>query len=118
MQINSFQYYLPVNLIFGPGKTEVLGEEAARYGKKAMIVTGRHSTKRSGLLGRAKSLLEKAGADSMITPREIIRSYIGLLHIMRQNPGVGFSEVMGKASGELKPASASSEDDSLEDFEL
>lgn len=26
MQINSFQYYLPVNLIFGPGKTEVLGE--------------------------------------------------------------------------------------------
>ena len=23
MQINSFQYYLPVNLIFGPGKTEV-----------------------------------------------------------------------------------------------
>lgn len=62
--------------------------------------------------------LEKAGADSMITPREIIRSYIGLLHIMRQNPGVGFSEVMGKASGELKPASASSEDDSLEDFEL
>ena len=63
MQINSFQYYLPVNLIFGPGKTEVLGEEAARYGKKAMIVTGRHSTKRSGLLGRAKSLLEKAGAE-------------------------------------------------------
>ena len=39
MQINSFQYYLPVNLIFGPGKTEVLGEEAARYGKKVMIVT-------------------------------------------------------------------------------
>ena len=36
MQINSFQYYLPVNLIFGPGKTEVLGEEAARYGKKVM----------------------------------------------------------------------------------
>ena len=48
MQINSFQYYLPVNLIFGPGKTEVLGEEAARYGKKVMIVTGRRSTKRSG----------------------------------------------------------------------
>lgn len=63
MQTHSFQYYLPVNLIFGPGKTEVLGEEAARYGKKVMIVTGRHSTKRSGLLGRTKSLLEKAGAE-------------------------------------------------------
>ena len=26
MQIYSFQYYLPVKLIFGLGKTEVLGE--------------------------------------------------------------------------------------------
>ena len=66
MQINSFQYYLPVNLIFGPGKTEVLGEEAARYGKKVMIVTGRRSTKRSGLLDRAKSLLEKAGTEVIV----------------------------------------------------
>ncbi len=62
--------------------------------------------------------LEKAGADSMITPREIIRSYIGLLHIMRQNPGVSFTEVMGKASGELKASRSESEDDVLEDFEL
>ena len=63
MHTHSFQYYLPVNLIFGPGKTELLGEEAVRYGKKVLIVTGRHSTKRSGLLDRAKSLLEKAGAE-------------------------------------------------------
>ena len=25
-ELGKFQYYLPVNLIFGPGKTEVLGE--------------------------------------------------------------------------------------------
>lgn len=66
MQIDSFQYYLPVNLIFGPGKTELLGEEAVKYGKKIMIVTGKYSTKRSGLLDRAKALLEKAGAEATV----------------------------------------------------
>lgn len=63
MQNNIFHYYLPVNLIFGSGKTEVLGEETVKYGKKVMIVTGKHSTKKSGLLERAKSLLEKSGAE-------------------------------------------------------
>ena len=33
--MNDFQYYLPVNLIFGRGKTELLGKEAAKYGKPA-----------------------------------------------------------------------------------
>lgn len=63
MQNDIFQYYLPVNLIFGSGKTETLGEETVKYGKKVMIVTGKHSTKKSGLLDRAKSLLEKSGAE-------------------------------------------------------
>lgn len=58
---NEFCYYLPVNLIFGPGKVELLGREAAKYGTKAMIVTGRGSTKRSGLLDRARNLLEAEG---------------------------------------------------------
>ena len=40
----TFSHYLPVNLIFGTGKAEVLGEEAARYGKRVMVVTGRGST--------------------------------------------------------------------------
>ena len=55
----AFEFYLPVRLIFGPGKAETLGKEAARYGKKALIVTGRSSTKKSGLLNRAVKLLEK-----------------------------------------------------------
>ena len=60
---DSFEFYLPVNLIFGPGRLEVLGTEAVKYGKKVMIVTGRHSTKASGLLKRAGQLLEQAGAE-------------------------------------------------------
>ena len=41
----NFNYYLPVNLIFGRGKAELTGTEAAKYGKKALIVTGHSSTK-------------------------------------------------------------------------
>lgn len=66
MQSNFFQYYLPVNLIFGSGKTEILGKEAIKYGKKAMIVTGKHSTKKSGLLDRAVELLKKEGAEVFV----------------------------------------------------
>ena len=52
-----FHYYLPVNLIFGAGKVELLGTEAAKYGRKALLVTGKGSTKRTGLLDRALGLL-------------------------------------------------------------
>lgn len=64
--------------------------------------------------------LSKAGADTMITPREIIRSYISLLHVLRQNPDADFSAVMGKLSSELKSDAAeeNNTDDDLEDFEL
>ncbi len=61
-----FSYYLPVNLIFGSGKVAVLGETAAQYGKKACIVTGTGSTKRSGLLDRSIALLKDAGVDSVV----------------------------------------------------
>ena len=64
--------------------------------------------------------LSKAGADTMITPREIIRSYISLLHILRQNPEADFSSVMGKLSGELNSdiEAENKTDDDLSDFEL
>ena len=62
----NFNYYLPVNLIFGRGKAELIGTEAAKYGKKALIVTGHSSTKKSGLLDRAVKLLADAGLESAI----------------------------------------------------
>lgn len=64
--LTQFNHYLPVNLIFGAGKTEELGKETAKYGRKAMIVTGQNSTKRTGLLDRAKALLEKEGLEVVI----------------------------------------------------
>ena len=61
-----FQYNLPVNLHFGRGKTDKIGEISAVYGKKALVVTGTGSTKRSGLLDRVVNSLKSAGADAVV----------------------------------------------------
>lgn len=39
--------------------------------------------------------LERAGADTMITPREIIRDYINILNILLQNETADFASVVG-----------------------
>ena len=41
--------------------------------------------------------LGRAGAEEMITPREIIRDYLTLLTIMRDNPTARFDEIVGRA---------------------
>jgi hypothetical protein len=38
--------------------------------------------------------LAKAGAEEMITPREIIRDYLTLLNILRDNPGATFENLV------------------------
>ena len=55
-----FNYNLPINLLFGRGRSNEIGTEVAKYGKKALIVTGRSSTKKSGLLDKTISLLKEA----------------------------------------------------------
>lgn len=40
--------------------------------------------------------LDRAGADSMITPREMLRDYMTLLNILMQNPDAQFTDVVGK----------------------
>jgi len=55
-----FNYNLPVNLLFGRGRINEVGSEVAKYGKKALIVTGKSSTKKSGLLYKTKKILEEA----------------------------------------------------------
>lgn len=43
-----------------------------------------------------KHCLSRAGADTLITPREILRDYMSVLNILYQNPGVDFNTVMGR----------------------
>lgn len=55
------------------------------------------------------SCLARAGADAMITPREIIRDYLMVLNILLQNPDASFSELSGESTVTLAPASGSGE---------
>lgn len=43
-----------------------MGVETAKYGKRALLVTGKNSTRKTGLLDKVKALLEKAGVDCVV----------------------------------------------------
>ena len=62
----NFNYYLPVNVIFGFGKSAQAGEITKPYGTKALIVTGRSSAKKSGLYDKVNDSLKAAGIDSVL----------------------------------------------------
>jgi alcohol dehydrogenase class IV/amino acid transporter len=62
---SDFSYYLPVNIQFGSGKTDMIASLAKPY-KKIMIVTGGSSAKKSGLYDRVKNLLENEGIETML----------------------------------------------------
>ena len=49
----------------------------------------------------------RAGADEMITPREIIRDFLTLLNILRDNPTATFEELVKRVSADSKPISTS-----------
>ncbi len=61
-----FNYFLPVNIIFGGGKVNTVGEITKPYGTKALIVTGGGSAKKSGLYDRVKNSLNAAGIDTAL----------------------------------------------------
>ena len=62
----NFNYHLPVNIIFGNDRVSEVGEIAACYGSKALIVTGKNSTKKSGVLKIVADSLKNAGIDSEV----------------------------------------------------
>ena len=53
-------------MYFGKGKAESIGDIACKYGKKALVVTGTGSTKRSGLLDKTVNSLKKSGMESVV----------------------------------------------------
>ena len=63
--------------------------------------------------------LSRAGADSMITPREMLRDYMTVLNILMQNENVTFDRVISASLGDGKPSDApSSENDIKRDREV
>lgn len=62
----AFKYFLPVNIEFGSGKVAKAGQLTKPYGKKALIVTGHSSAKKSGLYDKVKDSLKAEGIDSVL----------------------------------------------------
>ncbi|MBP3380730.1 MAG: ATP-binding protein [Ruminococcus sp.] len=63
--------------------------------------------------------VSRVGADSRITPREVIRDYIELLDMVYQNPGINISEfISSDAVNSLSYGSSDGEDDMFTEFEI
>ncbi len=45
-----------------------------------------------------KNSLSRAGADMMVTPREVIRDYVSLLDLLLQNPDRSYADIVGRVA--------------------
>ncbi|NWK56604.1 iron-containing alcohol dehydrogenase [Verrucomicrobiaceae bacterium N1E253] len=63
--MNSFEYYNPVRVVFGPGTLQRVGEEAAKLGTSAMIVSYADHKLLKPVLTQAESLMKAAGVSSI-----------------------------------------------------
>jgi len=62
----NFEFYLPVEIVFGVSSLERVGNIAKRFGYKALIVTGRKSSKENGSLYKVIESLKKNGAEEVL----------------------------------------------------
>lgn len=58
-----FEFQNPTRILFGAGNLSRLGDVVREYGKKALLVTGGGSVKRSGVLAKAVASLAAAGIE-------------------------------------------------------
>ena len=61
-----FSYFLPVHIQFGWNKVDSVADFVKPYGKKALIVTGRTSAKKSGLYDRVTTKLDAAHIEHVL----------------------------------------------------
>lgn len=62
----NFDLYLPVEVIFGVGSVNKVGEAGRRFGYRVLIATGKKSTKENGALDRVVESLNRNGAEEII----------------------------------------------------
>lgn len=67
-----------------------------------------------------REAVSRTGADTMMTPREMIRDYMSVLNILLQNPSAGFTDVVRSTAPQTAAASAAEEtkEISLDDIEI
>jgi alcohol dehydrogenase class IV len=61
----NFEFGTTPFIVFGPGSLGRLGEQAARFGRRAWLVTGAAALERAGVLGRAEQWLAEAGVSAV-----------------------------------------------------
>lgn len=63
--MDEFEFFTPTRILFGRGKLEKVGEEAAKLGNKGLVVTDK-GLLNTGLVDRVTDSLDKAGAEYLI----------------------------------------------------
>ncbi|MCX6089004.1 MAG: iron-containing alcohol dehydrogenase [Candidatus Atribacteria bacterium] len=61
MKTRSFTFLLPQEILLGPGKGKETGKLVSPIGRKAFIVTGKHSARQNGILSEVCSSLTESG---------------------------------------------------------
>ena len=59
--MDNFEFHNPTRIIFGKGVESQVGDEVAKYSKKALIHYGGGSAIKSGLIDRVRISLKAAG---------------------------------------------------------
>jgi len=54
-------------------------------------------------------VVNRLGADQLLTPREVIRDFVAVLNLLQQNPSLTFEGIIGDAAFAFTPASADPE---------
>lgn len=66
-----------------------------------------------------REAVSRTGADTMMTPREMIRDYMSVLNILLQNPSAGFTDVVRSSASQTAAAAAEeTKEISLDDIEI
>lgn len=64
--MQNFNYYMPVKIFFGEGRLKELGSLTKDLGKKALLVTGRKSMRKLGIVDKVIKLLQDSSVEVML----------------------------------------------------
>jgi len=64
--MQEFEFYLPTKIYFGEGVIKKAGQEARRFGQRALVVTGKSSAKKTGALEKVEISLKEAGVEMVL----------------------------------------------------
>jgi alcohol dehydrogenase YqhD (iron-dependent ADH family) len=64
--MHNFEFILPTKIIFGGGEINRVGKEAEKLGRKPLLVTGKTSMRKLGILDRVIFLLKEEGLEVVL----------------------------------------------------